>query len=109
MKKFLKRLLPGPVQRTIYRFLWNPARDAYWAALKLRCVLPSGLEVQVRNRSDWIIYNEVMVSGGYDFAIEVALDRRRPGRPFNAVDLGGNVGYFTFRCADQFLRRWPDD
>jgi len=36
-----------------------------------------------------------MVAGEYDFAIDFALDRRRPGRPFHAVDLGGNVGYFT--------------
>jgi FkbM family methyltransferase len=109
VKEFLKRVLPRPLQHTIYRFLWNPMRDAYWAALKLGCILPSGLEVQVRNRSDWTIYNEVMVGGEYDFAIDFALDRRRPGRPFHAVDLGGNVGYFTFRCADRFLRRWPDD
>src|SRR5207237_8938517 len=25
------------------------------------------------------------------------------------VDLGGNVGNFTFRWADRFLRRWPDE
>jgi FkbM family methyltransferase len=108
VKEFLKRVLPQPVQHTIYRFLWNPVRDAYWAALKLRYILPSGLEIQVRNRSDWTVYNEVMVAGEYDFAIDFALDRRQPGRPFHAVDLGGNVGYFTFRCADRFLRRWPD-
>ena len=84
-------------------------RDAYWAALKLGYILPSGLEVQVCNRSDWTVYNEVMVGGEYDFAIDFALDRRRSGHPFHAVDLGGNVGYFTFRCADRFLRRWPDD
>lgn len=105
MKDLLKRVLPEPIQRAIYRFLWNPVRDAYWGFLKLECVLPSGLRVEVRNRSDWTICSEVLISGEYDVPIEHALSHRTPGRTFNVADLGGNVGYFTFCCADRFFRQ----
>jgi FkbM family methyltransferase len=110
VKDLLKRLLPAPLQRAIYRFIWNPFRDAYWRALKLGCTLPSGLNVEIRNRSDWTIYNEILVNGEYDVAIATALQRRQPGQPFTVADLGGNVGFFTFRCADRFFRQnTPDD
>ncbi|MBA2432683.1 MAG: FkbM family methyltransferase [Chthoniobacterales bacterium] len=102
--QFLKRVLPARLQRFIYRFLWNPVRDAYWARLKLGCELPSGLQVEIRNRSDWTIFTEVMVGEEYDRAIDFALSRRQAGPPFVVADLGGNVGYFTLRCADRFFR-----
>ncbi|MGI8820707.1 MAG: FkbM family methyltransferase [Chthoniobacterales bacterium] len=102
--EFLKRVLPPGLQRAIFRFLWNPVRDAYWRRLRLGCNLPSGLHVEIRNRSDWEIYNEVLVNGEYDVPIDFALAGREQGQPFLVVDLGGNVGYFTFRCADRFFR-----
>jgi FkbM family methyltransferase len=105
VKDLLKRILPQPVQRAIYRFLWNPVRDAYWRALKLNSVLPSGLHIQIRNRSDWTIFSEVLIAGEYDIPIDWALQRHPRGQPFRVADFGGNVGYFTFRCADRFLHQ----
>jgi FkbM family methyltransferase len=108
MKDYLKRALPNWLQHAIYRFLWNPARGLHWRRLKLTCQLPSGLRVEVANRSDWEIYNEVLVNGEYDVPINFALDQRTVGECFRVVDLGANVGYFTFRCADRFFRRYSD-
>lgn len=109
MKASLKRVLPITVQRAIYRFLWNPVRDAYWRRLKLDCILPSGMRVEVHNRSDWMIFGEVLASGEYDIAIDFALKRRERGCSFTVADFGGNVGYFTFRCADRFIRQNDGD
>jgi len=109
MKDFLKRVLPSWLLYAIFRFLWNPVRAAYWRQLELGCDLPSGLHVDVQNQSDWEIFKEVLVNGEYDFAIEFVLDRVDRRRRCNVIDLGGNVGYFTFRCADRFLQRYGSD
>ncbi|HEX4639163.1 MAG TPA: FkbM family methyltransferase [Chthoniobacterales bacterium] len=89
----------------IYRCIWNPVRNAYWRLLDLDCELRSGLRVQIRNRPDWEMYNEVLVNGEYDLPLDYVLNRHKSGRRFAVVDLGGNVGYFTFRCADKCITR----
>lgn len=109
LKEFCKRVLPPGAQRPIYRYLWNPVRNVYWGLLDLDCVLRSGLHVQIRNRADWEIYNEVLVNGEYDVPIRYALDQRESGRPFVVIDLGGNVGYFALRCADECIMRRVGD
>ena len=105
LKRYCKRVLPPGFQRLVYRYIWNPVRNVYWRLLDLDCELRSGLHVQIRNRADWEMYNEVLVNGEYDVPIGYALDRYQANRPLVVVDLGGNVGYFAFRCADECLVR----
>src|ERR1700730_6543589 len=93
LKHYCKRVLPSGLQRLVYRYLWNPFRNVYWGLLDLDCELRSGLHVQIRNRADWEMYNEVLVNGEYDVPIRYALDAHQPNRQFVAVDLGGNIGY----------------
>ena len=109
LKQYGKRVLPPGFLRPIYRFIWNPVRNAYWRALDLECELRSGLRVEVRNRSDWEIYNEVFVNYEYDVPINYALDTYRSDQPLAVVDLGGNVGYFALRCADECIVRGIGD
>src|SRR5690349_11966904 len=105
LKDYCKRVLPPWFQRLVYRYLWNPFRDTYWRLLDLDCELRSGLRVEIRNRSDWVIYNEVFVNGEYDAPIAYALDKHKAKHPLVIIDLGGNVGYFVFRCADECMVR----
>jgi FkbM family methyltransferase len=105
LKQYCKRVLPPGFQRLVYRSIWNPVRNSYWGLLDLECELRSGLHVQIRNRADWEVYNEVFVNGEYDAPIDYALDTDEANRPFVVVDLGGNVGYFAFRCADECIMR----
>jgi len=105
LKQYCKRVLPPGFQRIVYRYIWNPFRNVYWKLLDLECELRSGLRVQVHNRPDWEIYNEVLVNGEYDVPIRHVLDRFEHGRPFVVIDLGGNVGYFALRCANECILR----
>ena len=105
LKQYFKRVLPPGFQRLIYRYLWNPVRNAYWALLDLNCELRSGLRVQIRNRADWEMYNEVLVNNEYDVPLNNALKAYHSQRQFVVLDLGGNVGYFAFRCADECIMR----
>ena len=105
LKHYCKHVLPQGFQRLVYRYIWNPVRNAYWQLLDLDCELRSGLHVRIRNRPDWEMYNEVLVNREYDVPIDHALDRYQTNRPLVVVDLGGNVGYFAFRCADECITR----
>jgi FkbM family methyltransferase len=109
LKQFCKGVLPPKFQRLTYRYLWNPVRNVYWRLLDLDCVLRSGLHAQIRNRADWEIYNEVFVNGEYDVPIRYTLDKHDRDRPLVVVDLGGNVGYFALRCADECIMRGIGD
>jgi FkbM family methyltransferase len=73
--------------------------------LDLDCELRSGLHARIRNRADWEMYNEVLVNSEYDAPIDYALDTFEGNRPFVVLDLGGNVGYFALRCADECIMR----
>ena len=110
LKEYCKRVLPAWFQRLVYRYIWNPFRDVYWGLLDLDCELRSGLRVQIRNRSDWVIYNEIFVNGEYDVPIAYALDKHEANQPLVVIDLGGNVGYFAFWCANEcFVRGIGED
>ncbi len=102
----LKRALPLWLQYPIYRYLWNPFRRSVWKALGLQTILPSGIRLHVRNHSDWVIYNEVIVRGEYDGVIRTTFDHYQLGRPLRIVDLGANIGFFSFRFIDLFLQRF---
>lgn len=108
MKDWLKRILPGWVQYLIYRFLWDPIRMGVWRSLGLECTLRSGLIVRVLSHPDWVIYNEVIVNGEYDIVIREMLETTSGDRPLRVVDLGANVGYFSFRVADLFVQEFGE-
>ena len=72
--------------------------------------LKSGIVIRVLNYNDWMIYNDIFVEGEYDTAIDDLLAAGREGlRPARILDLGGNVGFFTLRLADRFLRKGRTD
>ncbi|MFL6516048.1 MAG: FkbM family methyltransferase [Chthoniobacterales bacterium] len=106
MKDWLKKILPRWLQYFVYRLAWDPVRRLTWRALGLENTLPGGIRVRVRSHPDWVIYNEVIVNGEYDFVIGELLDRHHPGSSLRVVDLGANVGYFSFRLADLFVQRF---
>lgn len=101
----LKRLLPFWLQYPVYTYLWNPFRRRMWRTLDLQTTLRSGIHLCVLNHSDWVIYNEVIVNGEYDRVINRTLDAHALPVPLRVVDLGANVGYFSFRFLDLFLQR----
>jgi FkbM family methyltransferase len=72
--------------------------------------LRSGLVIRVLNYNDWMIYNDIFVDAEYDVPIQRLLDAAvvRPGG-VQVLDLGGNVGFFTLRVADTFLRHGRND
>jgi FkbM family methyltransferase len=109
MKDWLKQLLPGWLQYLIYRFLWDPVRKTVWRLLGLECTLRSGIRVRVLSHPDWVIYNEVIVNGEYDTVICETLDKCTSQSSLRVVDLGANVGYFSFRFADLFIQRGHDN
>lgn len=78
--------------------------------IDLSYTTPRGVHLRIYNKSEWVIYNDVFVEGEYDPAISLALDYVAEShiRPF-VLDLGANVGYFSLRFADSWLKRFPDD
>jgi FkbM family methyltransferase len=106
VKDWLKRILPRWFQYLLYRGIWDPIRKTVWKALDLQCTLRSGIRVRVLSHPDWVIYNEVIVNGEYDSVIRESLAKQRPDSPMRVVDLGANVGYFTFRFADLYLQKF---
>lgn len=95
----------APIRQFVYHRLWDPLRSLCLSRFGLTTVLRSGLKVSVRNFSDWIIFNEILVNGEYDTAIEHTLSQLAPGRRVNVVDLGANVGFFVYRFADALLHK----
>ena len=105
MKEWLKRILPGWLKYFLYRILWNPVRRTIWGSLQLKNTLRSGISVRVIDHSDWVVYNEVIVNGEYDSVIQDVLDNNPASEPLHVLDLGANVGYFSFHFADLFIQR----
>jgi FkbM family methyltransferase len=73
-----------------------------WRTRPLAHTLPSGLRVEVTSFSDWVIYNEVFVDGEYDPVIDEVI--RDPRSEVWTLDIGANVGMFTLRLMDRWLR-----
>lgn len=82
-------------------------RQQIWKNLRLCHQLKSGLNIEVKSRAEWSIYNEIFVSGEYDLAIEKAIELLPNNRELNVLDLGANIGYFTLRVADLVLNNKP--
>lgn len=91
--------LANVVRRLVPLSLRNKFNSYLWKRLNLNWWLPaSGLQVRVTNLADWTIYNEIFVSGEYDAPIKEALNNA--GDKLNVLDLGANVGFFSFRFID---------
>jgi FkbM family methyltransferase len=87
-RSVLRRILPHSVNRALF--------SAAWSASKAQYTLSSGINVHLRDSSDWYIYNEIFVDGDYDEGIKLAAEK--PGQ-LNILDLGANVGMFALRAA----------
>lgn len=96
--RLLRRPLPAALRRRIRLLLFQ------W--LNLEWTLRSEVRLRVSSYGDWIIYNEIFVSGEYDQAIRIALDSQlNADSPLHVVDLGSNVGFFTLRVVDQLRQQ----
>jgi FkbM family methyltransferase len=94
MRLFLvgRRLIPAPIRARVRRFMFE--------SLDLRWTLPTGLHVCAAHYGDWVVYNEVFVSGEYDAALQ-RLVETTAGGPVHVADLGANTGFFTLRVIDR--------
>lgn len=86
--------------RKIVGRLWKAFEPLAWRGLNLHFRLSSGIDVCVRDASDWFVYNEIFVNGDYDKAISEAVDASR-SKPLRVLDLGANVGFFALRLFHQ--------
>ncbi|MFL6590472.1 MAG: FkbM family methyltransferase [Chthoniobacterales bacterium] len=85
------------------------ARKWVWMRLNPSWTLRSGLVIRVLNYNDWMIYNDIFVDGEYDVPIEQLVSDGETTDGVRVLDLGGNVGFFSLRVADTFLRRARTD
>lgn len=96
--RLLRQPIPASLRRRIRLLLFQ------W--LDLTWTLRSGVHLRVTSYGDWIIYNEIFVSGEYDQALRIALDSRTGATAsVHIVDLGSNVGFFTLRVVDQLRQQ----
>jgi FkbM family methyltransferase len=65
----------------------------------------SGVSVQIKSFSDWIIYNDIFVRGEYDFALHDWLSGVPESRRLVILDLGANVGFFLYRLLDVMFQQ----
>lgn len=75
--------------------------------MSLRSVTASGMQLHIANPSDWLVFNEIFVKGEYDRAIGIAIENA--SEQLNVLDLGANVGFFSFRVLDRLQVLGRDD
>jgi FkbM family methyltransferase len=101
LRERIKSTLPPRVTSAL-----KGARSSYrawrWRMHPLQHILPSGLRVDIKSLSDWAVYNEVFVDGEYDVVIDHVI--HQPRTDLWTLDLGANVGMFTLRLMDRWLR-----
>lgn len=85
----LVHVLPAPLIRRLQAGLFS--------LLRLRWTLATGIELRVLSRTDWVLYNDIFVDGEYDDSIRELIRHRDPQEAITVVDLGANVGFFSFR------------
>jgi FkbM family methyltransferase len=83
------------------RTLKNSIRNKVWVFLKAKWKLRSGIQLCVKNDSDWFVFNEIFTNKEYDAVFSVLLSSAS-SKPL-ILDLGANVGYFTLRVADELI------
>ncbi|MFN2621829.1 MAG: FkbM family methyltransferase [Chthoniobacterales bacterium] len=101
LARTVKSLVPDALKWKLRKWIWmrlNPS----WQ-------LRSGLVIRVLNYNDWMIYNDIFVDGEYDLPIDELLSAATDANGARVLDLGGNVGFFTLRVADTFLRSGRSD
>lgn len=79
-------------------------QNLLYKGIELQWKLPSGLKVKIKNKAEWVIYNDIFVDGEYDLPIQQTLASCSYEQPLNILDLGANVGFFTIRLADFILQ-----
>jgi FkbM family methyltransferase len=96
-------LVPRIVRKLKF-LLGSQQEKSAWHRLALSCRLCSGVKIEVANRAEWTIYNDIFVEQEYDKAIRHLLSRlpgcsggHPPERPLQVLDLGANVGLFSLR------------
>lgn len=97
LRPMLQTVLPARIRAAV--------RDFLWRLLNIGWVLRSGLPVELRGLSDWVVYSDIFVDGEYDDAIEHAVSTRSARERTRILDIGANVGFFALRCLDIAYRR----
>ncbi|REJ78534.1 MAG: FkbM family methyltransferase [Acidobacteria bacterium] len=95
MKTILKKILP--------RRLASALRKLCWDVLGLSLTTRSGLHLDIKSPGDWYILKEIFINCEYDQAIQHAIKLCSEDKKFRVLDLGANVGYFSFRVVDLSL------
>lgn len=90
----------GTKLQKLQHFLSGWLEEGRWRGIDLSWRLETGIHLKVRNRVEWIIYNDIFVEGEYAPAIDRLLDSASPN-PL-VLDIGGNVGLF----AQYLAHRW---
>lgn len=97
-----RALVPDSLKRRLRKFIWMRLNPMW--------TLPSGIVIRVLSYSDWMIYNDIFVDGEYDEPVNRLLETSDDtARTARVLDLGANVGFFTLRLADAFLRKRRND
>jgi FkbM family methyltransferase len=91
-------------ERALATRMENRIRNILWRRAPLHWRLASGIEIEVANEAEWILYGGIFVDGEYDCAIERVLARTQSEQRLCVLDLGANVGFFTLRLVDRLLR-----
>ena len=81
------------MRKRIYQYLQSKAFNF----IQLKSKLSTEIPIEIRNKMEWIIYNDIFVEGDYDLPIQNTFET--PGSAINIVDLGANVGFFDLRIA----------
>lgn len=96
--------LPRRLRNNVKTKLKGKLTDLAWRGTDLRWRLRSGIEVEVANQAEWVIYNDIFCDGEYDAVIQRALSYSVEDT-FRVLDLGANVGYFSMRFAHLLAQR----
>jgi FkbM family methyltransferase len=92
--KKLRLLFPPRARRRLRMLLFE------WLGLDWQ--MPTGIRIHLAAYGDWVVYNEIFVSGEYDQALAMAFGRPAgPAGKRHVVDLGANTGFFTLRAAHE--------
>lgn len=100
LTSLLRRGVPPNVSRRVQQYLFD--------RLNLRWTTTAGIRVEILNRAEWTLYNDLFVDGEYDPALEALAAAARQSAPLQIVDLGGNVGFFCLRLFHVLASRLVD-
>lgn len=95
LRSILRRVLPGSTKQRIHEQLWR--------SMGLRWTLRSDIEIKILGMGDWVMYNEIFAGGEYDSAIDLVFQNNSSN--LEILDLGANLGFFTFRVVDSAIAR----